>query len=63
MNRTRIVEKVERSSLGTVHARAARRTVAPAAAAKLVARAEAQRRPDERNQLNLGGNGCISTYT
>lgn len=48
MSRTRIVEKVERSSLGTVHALAARSTVEPAAAAKLVARAEAQRRPDER---------------
>ena len=55
MNRTKIVEKVERSSLGTVHALAARRTVAPAAAAKLVARAEAQRRPDERKPTKSGG--------
>jgi len=55
MNQKWIVEKVERSSLGTVHARAVRRTVAPAVAAMVVARAEAQRRCDEKRSTKSGG--------
>jgi hypothetical protein len=63
MNQRWIIEKVERSSLGTVHARAVRRTVAPTVAAEVVARAEAQRRPDEKASTNLGADGQVSTYT
>lgn len=49
-----IVRKVERSSLGTAQARAARRTVRTADATKLVKRAEAQR-VSEKEQRDLGG--------
>ena len=55
MNKRSIERRIERSSLGTTHAKAARRTVSPVAAAKVVARAEAQRRPDEKSNPKAGG--------
>jgi len=58
-----IVMKVERSSLGTFQARAARRSISPSAAAKVVARAEAERKRDETRRSNLGGHQGADTYT
>lgn len=55
MNDRRIAMKIERSSLGTFQARAARRSVSPAAAAKVVARAEAERKRDETRGTKSGG--------
>ena len=49
-----IVGKVERSSLGTAQARAARRTVRTAVATKLVKRAEDER-AQEKERRTLGG--------
>jgi hypothetical protein len=54
MNNRQIAKKVERSSLGTSQARAARRSISPAAAAKVVARAEAERKRDEREHTKSG---------
>lgn len=51
-----IVTKVERSSLGTVQARAARRSVQAAVAAELVQRTEDERRAEE--QLGGGRTGA-----
>lgn len=47
--------KVERSSFGTFQARAARRSVSPAAAAKVVARAEAERKGTKSGRTKSGG--------
>jgi len=55
--------KVERSSLGTFQARAARRSISPSAAAEVVARAEAERKRDETRRSSLGGNEGADTYT
>jgi hypothetical protein len=55
MNLQRIKTKVERSSLGTFKARAARRSVSQADAAQVVARAEAERRRDETRGTKSGG--------
>jgi hypothetical protein len=63
MNTRRIASKVERSSLGTARARAARRSISPAAAAKVVARAEVERERDERPPTKSGGSRCAATYT
>jgi hypothetical protein len=52
----RVIEaKVERSSLGTPYARAARSTISPAAAAKVVARADGERRSHEKKTPRAGG--------
>lgn len=55
-----IVVKVERSSLGTQQARAARRTVRTSVAAKLVKRAEAEQN-QQRPQRRLGGGRPAAT--
>lgn len=55
MTDRRIAMKVERSSLGTFEARAARRSVSPSAAAKVVARAEAERKREEIRGTKSGG--------
>ncbi len=55
MTNRRIAMKIERSSLGTFHAQAARRSVSPAAAAKVVARADAERKSRERGSTKSGG--------
>ena len=55
MKNSRIASKIERSSLGTFQARAARRSVSPAAAARVVARAEAERKRDESGGTKSGG--------
>lgn len=55
MNKRGIVTKVERSSLGTFQARAARRSISTAAAAKVVARAEAERKRDDIRRTKAGG--------
>jgi hypothetical protein len=57
-----IREKVERSSLGTDNARAARRTVPTATAARVVARAAALPARVEAKK-NLGGERRRGTYT
>jgi hypothetical protein len=55
MTTARIEQQVERSSLGTDHARAARRTVSTVKAAELVARAEAKRPSTEKIPRKPGG--------
>ncbi len=55
MTNRRIIAKIERSSLGTFQARAARRSVSPATAAKVVARADAERKSRERGRTKSGG--------
>lgn len=55
MNIKNIEAKVERSSLGTRQAKEARRTVPTAAAAKLVAHAQAERLSSEKRPPRSGG--------
>jgi len=63
MNRRGIEVKVERSSLGTFQARAARRTVSAQAAGEVVARAEAEHRSHEKDGPRMGVTTGSATYT
>jgi hypothetical protein len=56
-----IEQKIERSSLGTRDARAARRTVTPAAAAKIVTMAAEM--ATRITPKKVGGNPISRTYT
>lgn len=56
-----ISQKIERSSLGTPNAKAARRTVSEAAASKIVTMAASMSQPDAPK--NSGGNSADRTYT
>lgn len=62
MTTRRIEHQVERSSLGTPAARAARRTVSADIANRVVARAETVGRTAEKAQKRLGGNRPGRTY-
>ena len=50
-----IKQQVEKSSLGTAQAKAARRSISAAAAARVVAMAEAKRRSPDKPTRKSGG--------
>lgn len=60
----RIQEQLERSSLGTPAAKAARRTIPTSYAERVVAMAERRRRNvDKSRSRKIGGNDLDGTYT
>lgn len=63
MNDPMINDKIERSSLGTQHAKAVRNSIPSDVAAKLVARVEADRHRRQQSTPKLGEDGHSSTYT